>query len=338
MALIAHKKDSLIVLIDSNTVLLYVVNMNAEPYPDLDEDLCDVVNNIEAAFYTPPERLPAQEFREIVEQLSRQTEFVLPKGVEIVDWTCEAGPRPVRVRFYLPRDWTCLTVYMHGGGWTVGSIEGHNQICADLASESGCAVASADYSLSPEMRYPAAFEDCLAVYAAIEDGLAPLSKQPDGLCVGGDSCGANLALAMCLKRRDTGSPLPRAMVLIYPCTEPDFTRPSYRTHAHAPFLSTVLMKVFWQNYLGKEMQGDIYAWPGRTNLAGLPSVIVLTAALDPLVDEGDALAAAMECAGVATRHHRADHLIHGFLRFRTHSARAQAAFSWLATNLKILSS
>lgn len=311
--------------------------MPLEPYPDLDRDLYKVVDAIAAAFETPPEQLPAHEFREIVEQLGRRTEFVPPDGLEIRDHTLIAGPCPVRVRFYLPRDWISLSIYMHGGGWTVGSIEAHDQICADLAAQSGCAVASVDYALSPEMRYPVALEQCLAVYDAIERGAIPLPRHPETITVGGDSCGANLALALCLKRRDSGAQLPRAMTLIYPCTEPDFSRQSYQTHAQAPFLTTPLMKAFWQNYLGPEMEGDVYAWPARANLAGLPPAIVLTAALDPLVDEGDALAADLEQAGVEVRHQRAAHLIHGFLRFREPSARARDAFSWLAKQLGELS-
>ena len=307
--------------------------MKAEPYPDLDEDLYDVVRAINADFHIPPHLLPAAEFRAMVEELSSRSTFICPDGITLSDWTCQHGPRPVRVRFYLPRAWTSLTVYMHGGGWTVGSIEGHDQVCADLAEQSGCAVASVDYALSPELCYPAALEDCLAVYEALLAGDAPLPHAPSEMIVGGDSCGANLALALSLKRRDAGLSIPDALALIYPCTEPDFSRPSYHTHHDAPFLTTPLMKAFWRNYLGEDMAQDAYSCPARADFADMPPSLVLTAALDPLVDEGDDLAVQLTAAGIEVRHHRAEHLIHGFLRFRGSSKRARTAFGWLTSNL-----
>lgn len=306
------------------------------PYPDLDPDLHDIVVRLNAAFPADAHRLPVPEYRTLVERLAEGTATRHAPGMGVEDVIQKIDGRAVRIRLYRPAIWQNddpVMLYMHGGGWMLGSIEGHDQTCTDLAAQTGFAVASIDYALAPEHPYPAALTECSIAFEWLASGASPLGAVGP-VWVGGDSAGGNLALAVSLLHRDGGKRLPDGQLLIYPCTAPDFTRQSYRTHADAPFLTTALMHRFWDVYLGGATP-DAYAAPALArDLAGLPKTVSLTVALDPLVDEGNAMASALQTAGVPVHHHCAPHLIHGFLRFRDATALGQRAFSRMCDAIK----
>lgn len=311
--------------------------MTQIPYPNLDPELSNLVNGIAVDFATPPHLLTAVEFREIMDGLAARTGINRPAGVAVSERVVENGG--VRIREYVATDRAdeAVLIYMHGGGWTVGGLDSHDGVCADLCDQTGITVISVDYSLSPEHRYPVALNECMAVYHDIKKTLVRTGKEQKRVLVGGDSAGANLATAMCLKLRDEGQDQPAGQVLIYPCLAPDFSTGSYQTQANAPFLYRDLMVVFWQNYLGPELSGDIYACPSRAeDLARLAPALVMTAALDPLVDEGDDYAVSLVRAGVPVIHRRAAHLIHGYLRFRGASQMARDEFAFLVKSLRML--
>ncbi len=291
------------------------------------------MRGLDTAFPEPQESLPVGVFRDRLEELAAKTPMIPPNGLETLDWVMEVAKRPVRLRAYLPEGaGPDAMLYMHGGGWMLGSIEGHDQVCADLAAETGLRVVSIDYALSPEHRYPVALEECLAALAALRGGRTPLGPVRD-IWAGGDSAGGNLALATALRARDDRLAPVAGLFLVYPCTDPDCSFPSYTDHADAPFLSAALMRRFWAEYLGDQAP-DAYAAPARANLNGLPPALILTAALDPLVDEGEALANALNAAGRDVWHHRAEGLIHGLLRFRAKAPIAQRAFAHATDALK----
>lgn len=309
-------------------------------YPDLDPDLHDIVVGLNAAFPPDPENLSVADYRALLERLADGKPTDHAPGITVRDVTLNVNDRAVRIRLYRPAHWTqsdAAMLYMHGGGWMLGSIEGHDQVCTDLATQTGIAVASIDYALAPEHPYPTALNECSAAFEWLASGASPLGKVGP-TWVGGDSAGGNLALALCLKHRDSrngdqNARMPDGQLLIYPCTAPDFSRPSYTTQANAPFLTTALMHRFWEVYLAGQTP-DPYAAPALAkSLQDLPKAVVLTVALDPLVDEGNAIAEALAQAGVPTKHHCAPHLIHGFLRFRSASAKGQAAFQWICDAL-----
>ncbi|MBU6252003.1 MAG: alpha/beta hydrolase [Alphaproteobacteria bacterium] len=226
--------------------------------------------------------------------------------------------RSVEARLYVPNgapETPPLIVYFHGGGWVLGSLDTHDTTCRELAEDSSAAVLSIDYRLAPEARYPAAAEDCYDATCWARDHAAELGIDGTRLAVAGDSAGGNLAAAVSLMARDRGGPALRHQLLIYPVTDADFTTSSYIANGSgAYFLSTSAMRWFWQHYLGGTAPQDapLARVLHTSDLAGLAPATVITAQYDPLRDEGDAYAQKLAEAGVATDHHIAPGMIHGF--------------------------
>ena len=206
-------------------------------------------------------------------------------------------------------------VYFHGGGWVIGSLDTHDNLCRALANRSRARVVSVDYRLAPEHPWPAAPEDCYAVVRHLAERGAELGIDGSRLAVGGDSAGGNLAAVVALMARDRSGPALRHQLLLYPVVDHDFDRPSYRENGDGYFLTRDAMRWFWDQYVADPARRhEAYASPLRAEkLDGLPAATVLTAEFDPLRDEGEAYAERLRGAGVATTAMRYDGQIHGFV-------------------------
>lgn len=221
-------------------------------------------------------------------------------------------------RLYVPENAATrpgLTVYFHGGGWVIGTLETHDGTCRALARASGAAVLSVGYRLAPEHIYPTAVDDCFAATCWAVENADKLGVDGHKLAVAGDSAGGNLAAAVAIMARDAGGPTLAHQMLIYPVTDFDFTRPSYLANGDGNyFLSTGGMKWFWQHYLGHQPaeKALLAAVLHQHDLSGLAPATVITAQYDPLADEGLAYAAKLAAAGVAVDTHQASGMIHGF--------------------------
>jgi acetyl esterase len=206
-------------------------------------------------------------------------------------------------------------IYFHGGGWVVGDLDSHDQVCRALANATPCTVVSVDYRLAPEHKFPAAVDDAVAATRWIAANAERLGIDAARLAVGGDSAGGNLATVVALDARDRGGPPLVLQVLIYPSTDMAMNRPSHILHADQLPLRRSTMQWFVGHYLRDA--GDEADWrasPLRAKtLQRLPPAVVITAGFDPLRDEGDAYAAALADAGVAVEHKRFEGQIHGFL-------------------------
>jgi len=238
-----------------------------------------------------------------------------------------AGDIPVRVYTPVGTAPFPVLVFFHGGGWVIGSIDTHDRTCRQLANGAGCMVVSVDYRLAPEHRFPAAAEDCYAATKWVAAHARDLGADPTRLAVGGDSAGGNLAAVIPQMARDRGGPPIVFQLLIYPATVAAFDTPSYHDNAEGYLLTTADMRWFWNHYLGEGGEvGNPYASPLRaTSLAGLPPALVITAEFDPLRDEGELYAQALEKAGVAARLTRYDGMIHGFFGLTHLMDKAKAA-------------
>ncbi len=214
-----------------------------------------------------------------------------------------AGPAgPLRVRHYAARDSRDLTLYFHGGGFTIGDLDTHDEPCRILCHHAGVDVVSVDYRRAPEDPFPAAVEDAIA---ALRWALANHER----VSIGGDSAGANLATVAC--REVPGAV---AQLLIYPAT--DFVERRRRTFAlyAEGFAITARDGVaFDRCYRGDTAPGDPRLSPLRANLSGLPPALVVTAGFDMLRDEGEAYAEALRHAGVPVRTREIASLGHGFI-------------------------
>lgn len=227
-------------------------------------------------------------------------------------------------------------VFYHGGGWVIGDLYTHDGLCRSIVNAAGCAVASVDYRLAPEFKFPVAVEDSYAALKWVAANGPRLGLDSARLAVGGDSAGGNLAAVMALLARDRRGPRILLQVLVYPVTNYDFGTPSYAENATGYVLTTEDMRWFWRHYLSREEQGrEVIASPLRAkSLADLPPALVMTAGCDPLRDEGDAYAARLRDAGVPVTLTPYPGMFHGFMRMTRILDQARAALDEMATALR----
>jgi acetyl esterase len=241
-----------------------------------------------------------------------------PKVARVEDVSIALDGRTLDARLYVPEcagERPPLTIYFHGGGWVVGTLETHDGTCRALAHKCGSAVLSIAYRLAPEHRYPTAVEDCYDALVWAEANANLLDVDGSRLAVAGDSAGGNLAAAVAIVARDRAGPPLRHQLLIYPVTDQDYSSPSYAENGGGEYyLSTDGMRWFWGHYLGvvATENAPLAAVLQVNDLSGLPSATVITAEYDPLRDEGMAYAKKLEAAGVAVDAATAPGMIHGF--------------------------
>ena len=222
---------------------------------------------------------------------------------------------PLAIRLYRDESGGNLpiTVFFHGGGFVIGNLDSHDNICRCLARRAGSLVVSVDYRLAPETRFPGAVKDACAALAWVHRNARDIGGDASRIAVAGDSAGGNLAAVAAQHWRDHGPAL-RHQLLLYPVTDWRADTESYRNYAKGYFLTWDMMNWFTQQYLPDDKAADdLRASPLRSrDLSGLASATVITAEYDPLRDEGEAYAKAMRAAGVAVELHRWPGQIHGF--------------------------
>ena len=226
----------------------------------------------------------------------------------------DAGGVPARL--YRPNDddGLGLLVYFHGGGWVLGSVDGHDNLCRILANRAGAAVLSVDYRLAPEHPFPAALEDAVAATRWAHAQAGELGADPQRLAIGGDSAGANLAAVVAQL-----APVPlRFQLLLYPATDLRCGRPSYVEHADGYVLTSAGVLWFVGHYLsgGQSAPDDPRVSPILAEDAALratPPALVVTAEYDPLRDEGWAYADRLREVGVEVSTVHYDSMMHGFM-------------------------
>jgi acetyl esterase len=207
-----------------------------------------------------------------------------------------------------------IVVYLHGGGWMVGSIDSFDTVVRALANASGAIVVSVGYRLAPEAPFPAGLEDCLCAVRWLAANAAELGADPQRLAIAGDSAGGNLATVVA--RRLRGEVELRMQALVYPVTDSGLGTPSYGEFAERFGLTAQGMARFWREYLDGADGSLPDASPLRApDLAGVAPAYVMTASHDVLRDEGEAYAQALERAGVPVQRRVWEGTIHGFLRW-----------------------
>jgi len=223
----------------------------------------------------------------------------------------------LEARLYRPleQDNLPLLVFFHGGGFVMGNLDTHDNLCRSLAHQTGAVVVSVAYRLAPEHKFPAAPLDCHAATCWLVEHAAELGVDGSRLALAGDSAGGNLALAVSQLAAQREGPKIRYQCLFYPVTDAGCDSQSFEEFAESYLLSAKAMRWFWQQYLQEEGQADDpLASPLRAeSLAGLPPTALLTAGFDPLRDEGEALAECLREAGVPVRLQRYEGMIHGFI-------------------------
>lgn len=230
-----------------------------------------------------------------------------------------AGPIPARR--YVPDGSGATTLpamllYFHGGGFVIGDLDTHDNLCRLICRDGGIQVISVDYRLAPEHKAPAAVDDAYAAYRWALDHAAGLGATR--IVVGGDSAGGNLAAVVTQQARDSELPLPALQLLLYPVTDMSSDTRSKTLFADGYFLSTRDMDWFTGHYLdGADVTADdpVISPLLNEDLTGLPPALVVTAGFDPLRDEGNRYARALQDAGVVVDLREERSMIHAFANF-----------------------
>ena len=231
-----------------------------------------------------------------------------PDVGEIIDGTLPGASGDLAYRLYRPPTPGPhpIVVYFHGGGWVVGDAISDDPLCRDLCLRSDAIFISPDYRHAPEYRFPAAVDDGAAAARWVADNAAAFGGISGQLAVCGWSAGGGIAAVVCRLARDTGGPHIVGQALLTPPTDGDMARASYVENADGYGLTTALARWCYDHYADVADRRDPRFAPlNASDLSGLPPAIVVTAEFDPLRDEGDEYAAALDAAGVPTEHVRA---------------------------------
>jgi len=321
------------------------------PAPDdpLDPQIRQFVTAMAQAWtrYPPAEKLSIGEMRRIAEEIRepwRRGGPVMASTDELIASTARGD---VRVRIYRPIAADNLQpalIYVHGGGWTLFSLDTHDRVMRELAARARVVVVGVDYALSPEVRFPFALHQVEGVARWLHERGATLGIDSSRLAIGGDSAGANLSAATCLLLRDNGMPhVLNGMLLHYGCYSNELSDQAINGYgAEGNLLTSEEMTGFWKNYLANPEDAlDPLATPLRARLEGLPPACLLSAQCDVLAEQSVAFAARLRAAGVAVLATEYPGATHSFLEAVSIAAVADVALrdgaNWLRSCLGVAS-
>jgi acetyl esterase len=245
------------------------------------------------------------------------------------------GDLPVRV--YSPSGTGPFPVllYLHGGGWVLGDLDGYDAWCRHLTNGVGCLVVSVAYRLAPEHPFPAAVEDGDAALRWLARHAVQLHGDPTRLAVGGDSAGGNLSAVLAQLARERGTPPLCFQLLLCPATDhPDRGTDSYREYATGYGMTREECAWFFAHYLPPEIARDnARAFPLQArDLRGLAPALVVTAEYDVVRDDGELYAARLREAGVPATLARYDGMIHNFHFYYEEVDRARDAVALIVAH------
>ncbi len=270
-----------------------------------------------ANLYPPVHITPVEEARRNFRERTRLTDGAPVQAARIEDRTIRTPQGDIPIRVYTPEGNEAFPalIYFHGGGWVIGDLDTHQNLCCDFAYRGRSVVVAVDYRLAPEHKFPRAVEDCYAATQWVAAHANELRIDPRRTAVGGDSAGGNLAAAVCLMARDRGEPRLGFQLLVYPVMDHNFDTASYHEYASGFSLTREAMKYYWDQYLSAKEDGqNPYASPLRAgDLRGVPPALVVIAEYDPLRDEGRAYAQRLREAGVPVTLRHCETMLHGFL-------------------------
>ena len=220
-------------------------------------------------------------------------------------------------------------MWMHGGGFVLGDLDGSDGTARELCAGAEAIVANVGYPLAPEHPFPDALNACHTVAAWLVRHAAEIGFDAARFGVGGDSAGGNLAAATALLAAQRGGPAICLQLLVYPMVDMVGDHPSMRENAEGYLLSANRIEWFKERYLpdAGDRTNPLASPLHAPDLAGQPPAIIVTAGLDPLRDEAEAYGERLRAAGVEALVTRYAGLVHGFLQMSALSAGASQAIA-----------
>lgn len=316
----------------------------ATPPEALDPEIRQFVTEISAGFARVPsfDRLPHAEMRRVAEEIRAPWRQGGPRMHNTVERSIPVQGGAIRIRVYDPGPPGVkpTLIYLHGGGWTLFSLDTHDRVMREYAARASIVVVGVDYPLSPEVKFPTALEQITDVVRWLGARGRELDVDASRLAIGGDSAGGNLAIATCLKLRDAGEPdRIKAMLLNYGGFDTICSDESARRFGGEGFMLTRdEMNTFWGNYTrGPQDANDPLAAPLRARLDGLPPAFLTIPECDILTEQSHAMAQKLRDAGNAVRAEVYVGATHSFLEAVSVAAVADRALAdgahWLRATL-----
>lgn len=240
-----------------------------------------------------------------------------PSGVTLED----SNVGGIAVRVYRPAGvapqsgWPTL-LYLHGGGWDLGSLDSHDWFAFALLKRLPLAIVAVDYRLAPEHPFPAPLEDGLSVWRQLRAGKLGADLSRERLAVGGDSAGGTLAAGLCMALREQGNQQPVLQALVYPVLTAETRLPSMQEHANAPLMTVEGLSTSISGFLPEPaMRQNPCAMPLMADrFDGLAPAFIGVAEFDPLRDHGCWYGDALSKAGILAEVHVGEGLLHSSLR------------------------
>lgn len=240
-------------------------------------------------------------------------------------------------RLYAPSTEPGLPVllYLHGGGFTIGSVATHDVLCRQLAHLAGCAVVSLDYRLAPEYKFPTASNDAWDALQWLHREGASLGLDTQRMAVGGDSAGGTLAAACAILARDAGLSL-ALQLLIYPGTCAHQDTDAHMRYANGLVLERAGIQWFFNNYVSRDADREDWRFAPllAPDVEGVAPACFCLAELDPLVDEGVQYADMLRMAGVAVELDIYKGVTHEFIKMGRAIPEAHHAHADMAAALR----
>ncbi len=247
--------------------------------------------------------LPPEELRAVFEKLASMFPIPSDLHVERVD----AGGVPGGWLSVPDGSDDRVILFLHGGGYVIGSIQTHRSMIARLSRAAGARTLAIEYRLAPEHPFPAAVEDATAAYR----WLLAQDVDPARLVICGDSAGGGLAVATLVSLRDAGETLPAAGVLLSPWTDLAATGDSLTTNAERdPLVQREGLENMARMYLGDADPRTPLASPLYADLDGLPPLLIHAGAAEAILDDSVRLDQRARAAGVESILEVWDDMVH----------------------------
>ena len=292
--------------------------IDVEVDPRLSRGVKAFLRVLNSAGGPPLESLPPLEAREVLVGAQASAPVDL-SGIAESEKTITADGYTIKLNLVRPEGVTGklpVFIFIHGGGWVLGDYPTHKRMVRDLVVLTGFAGVFVNYTRTPDAAYPQAINEIYAATKWVAEHGDEIGVDGKNLAVVGNSVGGNMTAVTALKAKEQGGPAIKVHIMMWPVTDANFERESFKQFGEKRFLTTTLMQWMWDLYTTDPKQRkDIHASPLQATLEqlkGLPPALIQVAESDILRDEGEAYGRKLDEAGVKVTTVRYDGMIHDF--------------------------